>query len=52
MRTFLYVFAVAYAGLFLSVIVNRFEPNRLLSTALKLALLAVAAAIILKQAMR
>jgi hypothetical protein len=37
--------------MFLFVIVNRFEPNRLLSTVLKLALLAATAAIIIRQAM-
>ena len=51
MRTFLYIFAVGYVCIFLFVVVNRFEPNHLLSTVLRLALLAATALIILRQAM-
>lgn len=50
MRTFLYVFAIGHIGAFLSVIVNRFEPNRLLATLLLL-VLGVTAATMIKQLM-
>jgi hypothetical protein len=51
MRTLLYIIAICFAGLFLYVTVNRFEPNRPLAILLMILLIGITAAAVLKQLM-
>jgi hypothetical protein len=49
MRTSFDILTFCFAGLFLCVVVNRFEPNRPLATLLMILLLGITAAAVLKQ---
>jgi len=51
MRTLLYVIVISFAGLFLYVAVNRFEPNRPLAILLMILLVGITPAAVLKQLM-
>jgi hypothetical protein len=51
MRTLFYTFAISFAGLFLYVNVNRFEPNRPLAILLMILLVGVTAAAVLQHLM-
>jgi len=51
MPTLFYIFAISFAGLFLYVAVNRFEPNRPLATLLMILLVGITGAAVFKQLM-
>ena len=51
MQTLVYTFAICFAGLFLYVNVNRFEPNRPLAILLMILLIGIIAAAVLARLM-